>query len=119
MAVTTSDKAVTDYLDTLLSDSLMDAALTLPVDTPAPQQPAVTPRPRSADTTDVTRRMVPVFDPFTLMSLTAEHSLQRQHLMWIGVHELLPMIQQLPPSSLRQYCLRQCETLLRQACVDS
>ncbi len=159
MAVTTSDKAVTDYLDNLLNDSLLDTALIIPpTSSPEPvqaepiqvepiqaepiqaepiqvepiqaepiqvepiqvelAQPSRETRPRSADTTDVTRRMVPVFDAFQLMSLQGERTLQHRHLMWLGVHELLPLIRHLPSSGLRQYCLRQCETLLRQARTD-
>ena len=66
---------------------------------------------------DVTRRMVPLLDPFALMGLPTgqQATSSERHLLWLGVHELLPVVNQLPPSQLKQYCLRQCQTLIQQA----
>lgn len=113
MSVTTSDKAVTAYLDNLLNDIALD----LPVDEAevqvSPPITAASGEYHPKDTVDITRRMVPLIDPFSLMDLRVDKS--NAHLLWLGVHELLPVVGQLPASTLKQYCLRQCQTLIRQA----
>ena len=113
MSVTTSDKAVTAYLDNLLNDISLD----LPLDEADVQVSSPISAPTGEyhpkDTVDITRRMVPLIDPFSLMDLRVDES--NAHLLWLGVHELLPVVGQLPASTLKQYCLRQCQTLIRQA----
>lgn len=102
MAVTTSDKAVTDYLDNLLNDLSLGNE---------PVAPSTTTQP--LDSIDVTRRVIPLWDPFQLMDMNQIST--NPNVLWLGVHVLLPLCRQLPPSAVKQYCLAQCQALFKQA----
>ena len=111
MAVTTSDKAVTDYLNNLLNDLTLDSVSIAPPSSTPSDDADFTFAP--ADSVDVTSRMVPLVDPFRLMALQDNRG--NQNLLWLGIHGLLPLCMHLPDSAIKQYCLRQCQTLMHKA----
>ena len=108
MTITTSDKAVADYLDNLLNELP-------PIDVPDEGNATFLPW-QPADTVDTTCRMVPSMDVFELMAMAPDQnqsmSHRFKHLTWLSIHLLLPISARLPNSTVKQYLIRQCQTLL-------
>ncbi len=96
---TTTDYVVSSYLDSLLMD------LTLP-DVTSKVAPISTYSPQ--DSIATSQRLVPCFDPFLFMDISAGYSRSQHWLVYILV---LRIRASLPPSALKSYCDRQCQTL--------
>ena len=97
---TTSDNVVSNYLDSLLMDlTLSEVTVNVaPLATYSPQ-----------GSIDSGQRLVPCFDPFLFMDIKAGYSRSQHWLVYILV---LRLSASLPPSALRRYCQRQCQTLI-------
>jgi hypothetical protein len=97
---TTSDYVVSSYLDSLLIDLLLPEArsITVPIAIYSPQ-----------DSIATSQRLVPCFDPFLFMDITVGRSRSQHWLVYILV---LRLGISLPPSVLKRYCHRQCQTLI-------
>ncbi len=97
---TTSDYVVSSYLDSLLMDlTLSEATIKIaPIATYSPQDSIIS-----------SQKLVPCFDPFLFMDITAGYS-RTQH--WLVYLLVLRLSASLPPSALRRYCRRQCQTLI-------
>ncbi|OUR66542.1 hypothetical protein A9Q73_06980 [Bermanella sp. 47_1433_sub80_T6] len=96
----TSDSVVSQYLDSLL----LDLTLSEP-ELKVAQIPAYI----AQDSVVMGQRLVPCFDPFLFMEVKAGHS-RAQH--WLMVLMMLQLCGSLPAGRLKNYCLRQCQTLL-------
>jgi|GEM_PF-2021136 len=96
----TSDSVVSQYLDSLLLDlTLSETELKVA------ERPAYV----AQDSVIMGQRLVPCFDPFLFMGVQAEHT-RSQH--WLVVLMVLQLCGSLPAGRLKNYCLRQCQTLL-------
>ncbi len=96
----TSDSVVSQYLDSLLLDLTLSEAELKVADNPVYV---------AQDSVNMGQRLVPCFDPFLFMGVQAGHS-RSQH--WLVVLLVLQLCASLPAGKLKNYCLRQCQTLL-------
>lgn len=98
----TSDKAVADYLNNMFMDLTVSDSETV-VSPPSDYQPL--------DSNDSGFRLVPCMDPFQFMNMGS--SIHKSNI-WLAYLLILNLSERLPQGSLKQYCLRQCQTLLNQ-----
>ncbi len=101
----TSDKVVCDYLsnmfmDLTLSDSDMDSGLNSDINGSSTYVPL--------DSIQHGCQMVPCIDPFKLMTIDNAVSSER---IWLAYLSILNILMILPNGYLKQYCIRQCQTL--------
>ena len=98
----TSDKAVADYLNNMFMDLTVSESETI-VSPPSGYQ--------ARDSNDIGLRLVPCMDPFQFMNM--ENSISKSNI-WLAYLLILNLSERLPQGTLKQYCLRQCQTLLNQ-----
>ena len=98
----TSNKAVQDYLSNMSMDLTMSDPETVP-DVNQAYEPQ--------DSIDTGYKMVPCMDPFSLMGLETVVSPEN---IWLAYLSILNLSSRLPEGHLKQYCLRQCQTLNNQ-----
>jgi len=93
---------VSDYLNNLLMD------LTV-------QEPSVetfaSDELQPCDSINLNQRMLPCFDPFQFMSIDASFNQGQLYLTFLAI---LKTCRSLPHGRVKQYCLQQCQVLLRQ-----
>ena len=93
-----SDKAVSDYLDNLFFETLP------PVNHEIVQY-------QPLDSVDMSCRLQPCTDPFSLMSMTDVS----EHAIWEAFLELLLLGQTLPHGQLQRYVFKQSQILLQKS----
>lgn len=98
----TSNKAVQDYL----SNMFMDLTMSDPDAVIEVSQHYV-----PQDSIETGFKMVPCMDPFSLMGLEKSVSSEK---IWLAYLFILNLSCRLPEGHLKQYCLRQCQTLNNQ-----
>lgn len=97
----TSDKAVSDYLNNMFMDlTLSDPEITSDIDGSSAYVPL--------DSIQHGCQMVPCIDPFKLMTIDNAVSTEK---IWLAYLSLLNVLIDLPDGYLKQYCIRQCQTL--------
>jgi len=96
--VSASDKAVCDYVNSLLLD----------VSFPAIDLPEVEPY-QPQDSVINGQRLQATQDVFSMMQMGSCH--QEAH-MWLTVLSLLPLLKSLPDGSVKRYVLRQTQILM-------
>ena len=101
--ISTSDKAVSDYVNSLLLD-VSYATTELPIEESIPD--AIL---QSQDSISVGQRIEMAQDAFAFMQLN--ESLP-PHQLWLAIHSLIQLVQDLPDGAVKAYALRQCQTLM-------
>lgn len=98
----TSDKAVSDYLSNMFMDLTISDTETPPVSNVAVEYSPL-------DSVQIGSRLIPCLDPFKLMAL--ENASLTPETIYLAYLSILNFTHQLPEGYLKQYSLRQCQTL--------
>ena len=97
----TSDKAVSDYLSNMFMDlTLSDSEIRSDNHGSSTYDPH--------DSIQHGCQVVPCIDPFKLMTIDNAVSKER---IWLAYLSILNILMILPDGYLKQYCIRQCQTL--------
>ncbi len=97
----THDNKVYEYINSMFMDLTMSESTNVPVAVNVTQYIPL-------DSVNSGFQMVPCLDPFSLMNIDNTLSIEENWLVFLAVLNLTCAI---PQGKLKQYCLRQCQTL--------